>query len=99
MQKIAECYCGKKIATMEMDADGLVSVFGKVKNRRCVEAEVMEILTLPQILVMEVRDRRSLDVKPSDMLQGYIDEIWELAAEDELWFDFCLSSIMEMTES
>ena len=96
--KIAILKCGRQTATMELTADGFVSVYGKTAQKRSSEISATNIAELPISDVMLFRDRRSIDEPLTGYLQSIVDEIWEQVAEDESWFAFCSPSFAEQAE-
>jgi hypothetical protein len=88
---------GRKTATMDLNADGLVSVYGKTAQQRDSEVEIPELYELPMNAIMQLRDirRHSLDAPLNNYLQGLINEIWKIAAEEEPWFAFCCQACEE----
>lgn len=87
--KISIMKSGRQTATMEMTADGLISVYGKTAQKRSDNIEIHDIRELPISYVMALRDRRSVDDPLPSYLQAIVDEIWQEVAEDEPWFSFC----------
>ncbi len=93
--KIAIVKCGRQTATMELNADGFVSVYGKTAQKRSESMECNDIRELPLSDVLLFQDRRSPDEPLTPYLQSLIDEIWEEVAEDEPWFSFCVPAYAE----
>lgn len=93
--KVAVVKCGKMTATMELDNNGLVSVFGKTAQKRWSDVAVNDIMELPMSDIMLFRDRRNPEEPLTGYLQSLVNEIWEQAAEDEPWFSFCCPHFAE----
>ena len=87
--KIAVITCGKKTATMELNENGSVAVYGRTSQKRWSNLEFHDIAELPISDVMLFQERRSPDEPLTEYLQALVDEIWEEVAEDEPWFAFC----------
>ncbi len=88
MVEVAE----KKIAgtTMQivMDEDGMVSILPRKKSGRKVDHshELNDFYEMLPHVMMEARDRRSIDEAMSPMLLSAVTLIWEIAAEIDPWF-------------
>lgn len=93
VMKVAVVKCGKMTATMELSADGLVSVYGRTAQKRGSELEFPNLRELPMSDVMILRDRRSVEDPLPEYLQAIVNEIWAEIAEDEPWFSFCCPSL------
>ena len=87
--KIAVIKCGKMTATMELDENGVVNVYGRTAQKRSSDLEFPDIAELPISDVMLFQERRSPDEPLTPYLKSLVDEIWEQVAEDEPWFAFC----------
>ena len=97
--KISIMKSGRQTATMEMTADGLISVYGKTAQKRSESIEIHDIKELPMSDVMVLRDRRCVDDPLPSYLQAIVNEIWAEIAEDEPWFSFCCPSLETAEEA
>lgn len=92
LKKIMVEVTEKKIAgtTMQivMDEEGMVSILSRKKSGRKADHshELTDVYEMFPPLIMEVRDRRSIDEAMSPMLLSAVTLIWEIAAEIDPWF-------------
>jgi len=93
--KVAVIKCGRQTATMEVSANGLVSVTGKTAQKRSESFSIADIAELSMHDVMILRDRRDVNEPLPCHLQAIVNEIWEEIAEDEPWFSFCVPTYAE----